>query len=70
MHAHVGPRSAHAPPRMRAPIKTMKAKPPVGKHQAVLATVAMRLRRRVWMTEEDARGYRRRSLLQDNPAGG
>jgi hypothetical protein len=36
----------------------------------VVAAFWARIQRRQWMTEDTARAYRRRSLLQDNPASG
>ncbi len=63
MRGHVSLHMARAPPRMRASRKRPA-------HAGPLAAFWTRIHRRQWMTEEDARWGRRRSLIQDNPASG
>ena len=71
MHARAGHRTAHAPPRMHAAHGAHGAAPVrKPKHPVALAVIWTRVRRREWMTEDAARAFRRRSLLQDNPASG
>ncbi len=70
MQGHFIRRMARAPPRMRASHKRPAIGRPLAGRPAPLTTLWIRIRRRQWMTEEDARWARRRSLLQDNPASG
>ncbi len=70
MRGHVSLHMARAPPRMRASQKRPAHAGPHVKRLAPLAAFWTRIRRRQWMTEEDARWGRRHSLLQDNPASG
>ena len=72
MHGQVSLRTAHSPPRMRirashnrpATVRQLVERP------AAASALWVRIQRREWMTEEAARAYRRRSLLQDNPTSG
>jgi hypothetical protein len=42
----------------------------IAEHRELLAKALFEGRRRVWVTEEAARGGKRRSLIDDNPASG
>ncbi len=42
----------------------------IAEQREALAMALFEGRRRVWMTEEAARGGKRRSLIDDNPASG
>ncbi len=70
MHAHVTRHTARSPPRMRAPHKHPAKRRPLAERPVVLTAFWIRLHEPDWMTEEAARAYRRRSLLQDNPTSG
>ena len=70
MHAHVTRHTARAPPRMQAPHSRAATSRPAQERDEALAAFWVKIHRRNWMTEEMARAYRRRSLLQDNPASG
>jgi hypothetical protein len=67
MHGHVSKRIARSPPRMRASHKRPATARRLVEPPAAAASLWVRIQRREWMTEEDARAYRHRSLLQDNP---
>ncbi len=70
MHGHVNLRTARSPPRMQASHKwSTTVRRPV-ERPAATAALWVRIQRREWMTEEAARAYRRRSLMQDNPTSG
>ncbi len=70
MRGHVSLWMARAPPRLRASHSRPAYARPIAKQAAALDTLWIRLHSRRWMTEEDARWGRRRSLLQDNPTSG
>jgi hypothetical protein len=59
MHGVHGAHAAHGKTPVRKP-----------KRPHILAVAWAKVRRREWMTEDAARAFRRRSLLQDNPASG
>ena len=67
MHGQVRQRTAHTPPRMRAPKGGAR---PRARRPAVLVMVWSRMHYRPWLPEDAAHALRRRSLLQDNPASG
>lgn len=70
MRAESKVRTAHAPPRMHASNRHVVRMRPLGERREVVVSIWAKIQRRDWMTEEAARGRRRRSLLQDNPASG
>ena len=70
MQGHASVRTARSPPRMQASHKRPAAARRLVERPAAAAALWVRFQRREWMTEEAARAYRRRSLLQDNPTSG